>query len=804
MTLVPELFVRRLNKPKGLPINVRDVSVTGDGQTDDYAALNEAVRSAGATGTLYFPAGTYVVGTNLTIPACCIFAFGAKLKPSSSVTVTLSGPVETAPGESVIATGTAGTVSITGVIESFDGVLNVKAFGAVGDGVTDDTLAIQAALTASAGKTLLFPPGRYVNTGVSLIGSSISIVGYGATLLQSANAAQITLRGTWDTVAISAITATTYALDGSNSAACSRITVASLPSGLAVGDTVRIVADDAIPGCRPASGSNVARVGEYGTVGAIVGTDVYLTGLLLDTYTTNPRFSRSLSPSFSVQGLAFEADVAGDAAEWTAPQILVRAAHSPVLRDLRCVRGYGAFITLVGCRDYVVDNIRVDFLTNDVANNQFGYGVNDVSCTGGRVTNSSFNVCRHGFTTNVDAVAAGGAVEYFGRCIGGRIVDCVGIGSNSTTFDTHLGCYDYQFINCRAQQSSFHGFQARGQKVQFIGCVADRCAGYSYYVSDEAVVGAITTDVRLEHSFAHAATNRALFIDAASAKVTVWGGEYTASGGVNDQMVQVSDTAILRLGGGVRFNFSTASATGRIFDINAVGTIIVDGDVIADMSAMSGGVDSKVALFRAAGATLTGNGRLAVVRSPLTATDDAFDGFSAGQGIVSLANVVFDVAPTITSGANLQSSSVGRVLSYPFPFAGVTIDATTAKITLDGVDGTVAAGSIGIAENTGALGLSSRGGVNVFLDNNNVHTTQELGVYVNGATTGSATKVLRVVETGAIFPQNTGAAIYSGAGTPEGVVTANIGSVYLNTTGGAATSFYVKESGTGNTGWVAK
>jgi hypothetical protein len=43
-----------------------------------------------------------------------------------------------------------------------------------------------------------------------------------------------------------------------------------------------------------------------------------------------------------------------------------------------------------------------------------------------------------------------------------------------------------------------------------------------------------------------------------------------------------------------------------------------------------------------------------------------------------------------------------------------------------------------------------------------------------------------------------------GTGTPEGVVTAPIGAVYHNTTGGAGTSFYVKESGTDNTGWVAK
>ena len=43
-----------------------------------------------------------------------------------------------------------------------------------------------------------------------------------------------------------------------------------------------------------------------------------------------------------------------------------------------------------------------------------------------------------------------------------------------------------------------------------------------------------------------------------------------------------------------------------------------------------------------------------------------------------------------------------------------------------------------------------------------------------------------------------------GSGTPEGVVTAPVGAVFHRTNGGAGTSFYVKESGTGNTGWIAK
>lgn len=44
---------------------------------------------------------------------------------------------------------------------------------------------------------------------------------------------------------------------------------------------------------------------------------------------------------------------------------------------------------------------------------------------------------------------------------------------------------------------------------------------------------------------------------------------------------------------------------------------------------------------------------------------------------------------------------------------------------------------------------------------------------------------------------------YAGVGSPEGAVTAEPGSYYLNGSGGASTTLYVKESLSGNTGWVA-
>jgi hypothetical protein len=49
-----------------------------------------------------------------------------------------------------------------------------------------------------------------------------------------------------------------------------------------------------------------------------------------------------------------------------------------------------------------------------------------------------------------------------------------------------------------------------------------------------------------------------------------------------------------------------------------------------------------------------------------------------------------------------------------------------------------------------------------------------------------------------------GPTVTAGSGTPEGVVTAHPGSLFLRVDGGAGTCLYVKQSGSGNTGWAGK
>lgn len=63
--------------------------------------------------------------------------------------------------------------------------VNVKDYGATGDGMTDDVTAIRQALkalTSAGGGTLLFPPGTYNASAAMQVTDNVNISGYGATI----------------------------------------------------------------------------------------------------------------------------------------------------------------------------------------------------------------------------------------------------------------------------------------------------------------------------------------------------------------------------------------------------------------------------------------------------------------------------------------------------------------------------------------------------------------------------------------------------------------------------------------------
>ena len=64
-------------------VNVKDFGAVGDGTTDDVAAIVAAgALAAGEGGWLFFPPGTYLTASSITITVPVAFSPGAMLKPA--------------------------------------------------------------------------------------------------------------------------------------------------------------------------------------------------------------------------------------------------------------------------------------------------------------------------------------------------------------------------------------------------------------------------------------------------------------------------------------------------------------------------------------------------------------------------------------------------------------------------------------------------------------------------------------------------------------------------------------------------
>lgn len=77
---------------------------------------------------------------------------------------------------------------------------------------------------------------------------------------------------------------------------------------------------------------------------------------------------------------------------------------------------------------------------------------------------------------------------------------------------------------------------------------------------------------------------------------------------------------------------------------------------------------------------------------------------------------------------------------------------------------------------------------------------QGAGVLQVGTTAANANGTLLAAK---LATASTSVFVTSGSGSPEGSITASVGSIYQRTDGGSGTTIYMKESGVGNTGWTA-
>jgi Pectate lyase superfamily protein len=160
---------------------VSDQTGTGSSGSSGSSSIGTSSGSSGSTGS-----GSSSGGSGST--ASGSDQTGSSSSSSSSATGS-SSSAGTSSGSS--GTGTSAvTLGNTSEVSGNTTQVSVASFGAVGDGVTDDSAAIQAAIdSAPVGSTLTFTAGKtyLLNTGL-VVNKAININGNGATLLLDTSA----------------------------------------------------------------------------------------------------------------------------------------------------------------------------------------------------------------------------------------------------------------------------------------------------------------------------------------------------------------------------------------------------------------------------------------------------------------------------------------------------------------------------------------------------------------------------------------------------------------------------------------
>jgi polygalacturonase len=362
-------------------------------------------------------------------------------------------------------------------------VVNVRDHGAVGDGVTNDTDAIKAAIAAvGSGGIVYIPTGNYLCGGL-VITSGVTLRGDGqgkTTLLMANTTGGMLIAGQ----PIPKSHTTVLSADAAPES--EELNVAS-SADISAGDWL-LLTDTTIYDTNYASRiagemvqvASVVSAGTISLVKPVIGVPARDGGW--QAYST--------SSSAKVTRLPMQKDIVVESLtmRWDSPKtgnnhgISMVCTTNGLVRDVEFVGFDGAGLSLNTCHNVRVRDCFMHDLTDDGDNGRYGYGVN----LGGAVQNSTISGChfervRHAVTTNGHDI--GGIPRFI------TISDCIAYDTTNASFDTH-GAGEYiTFSDCSAFRNWSYSFSTRSRYTVFRGCRSVRSKLEGFNISSGGTMG---------------------------------------------------------------------------------------------------------------------------------------------------------------------------------------------------------------------------------------------------------------------------------------------------------------------------
>lgn len=342
-------------------------------------------------------------------------------------------------------------------------VVNVRDHGAVGDGVTNDTAAIRAAIAAvGEGGIVYVPAGNYlcgglvITSGVTLRGD-----GQGKTTLLMANPTGGML------IAGQPIPKSHTTVLSADAAPESEELAVASSADISAGDWL-LLTDSTIYDTNYTS--RIA--GEMVQVASVSAGTISLVKPVIGVPARDGGWQAySTSSSAKVTRLPMQKDIVVESLtmRWPSPGtgnnhgISMVCTTNGLVRDVEFVGFDGAGLSLNTCHNVRVRDCFMHDLTDEGENGRYGYGVN----LGGAAQNCTISGChfervRHAVTTNGHDI--GGIPRFI------TISDCNAYDTTNASFDTH-GAGEYiTFSDCSAFRNKSYSFSTRSRYTVFRGC----------------------------------------------------------------------------------------------------------------------------------------------------------------------------------------------------------------------------------------------------------------------------------------------------------------------------------------------